>query len=275
MANSTTGDAPGSDGKSQRAGRAKLTSEEHRQLLTHHMAKLRRKGAEIDDLRAPLKEAQEDFTALVNEAKADLGKGYTRKYLMVLLEDTTTRLRNLIQEEQRRARDREALGLPVFGVQADLFDSEASAKLPDEVRDERFWEAQGFLLGRAGKLNEIPDGCPPRFHQTVMRAAAKGQELTQADVLAAMELKRRQSEPDAAAAAVDLNPEPEPGTREAKAAERKAIAKAKAGLDALGGGEPAGFEATPGELAAQKTRQAVVNAKEGLTSGEPANQVAA
>lgn len=185
--------------------RSKRSPEEHRQLLTHHMSKLRVTQAEITELRAPLKEKQDEFTALVNEAKADLGKGYTRKHLVTLLEDSTTRLRNLLEEEERRARDREALGLPVYGLQADLFDGPDTAKLPDEVRDERFWEAQGFLLGREGKVNFIPDGAPPRFHQTIMRAAEKGNELTQADFVAGQELKKRMATPDAGAKPKDLN----------------------------------------------------------------------
>jgi uncharacterized protein YhaN len=193
--------------------RGALKPEEHRQLLTHHMSKLRAKRAEVEELKAPVKEAQEEFTALINEAKADLGKGYTRKYLTTLLEDSSTRLRNLLEEENRRARDREALGLPVYGLQADLFDNEQTAKMPEEAKEERFWEAQGFLLGREGKLNVIPDGCPPRFHQTVFRAAEKGQELTQADFIAGQELRQRQATPEATETA-DLAGSDEPDQEE-------------------------------------------------------------
>lgn len=173
-----------------------LSAEEHRQLLTHHMSKLRAKKAEIEELKSPLKEAQEEFTALVNEAKADLGKGYTRKYLTTLLEDSTTRLRNLLEEENRRARDREALGLPVYGVQADLF-GDAAAKMPDEARDEVHYEAEGYMRGRAGLLEIIPEGTPPRFHQAVQRGYEKGQQATQEDFLAAQELRQRRATPEA------------------------------------------------------------------------------
>jgi hypothetical protein len=213
--------------------KTKRSDEEHRQLLTHHMSKLRTKRAEIEDLRAPLKEAQEDFTALVNEAKADLGKGYTRKYLTTLLEDATSRLRDLLAEEERRARDREALGLPVFGVQADLF-GEATAKMPDEARDEIMWEAEGYMRGRNGLLQEIPDGCSPRFQPAVLRGYERGQKGTLEDLAAADEMKKRQAEPDAAQAPVNLNAAPEPGSPEAAAAERKSVAKAKESLSKLG-----------------------------------------
>lgn len=171
-----------------------LSKEEHRQLLTHHMSKLRAKRAEVEELKAPLKEAQEEFTALVNEAKADLGKGYTRKYMMSLLEDSTSRLRNLLEEENRRAQDREALGLPVFGVQADLF-GEGVAAMPDEARDEVHYEAEGYMRGRAGLLEVIPDGTPPRFHQAVQRGYEKGQQATQEDFVAAQELRQKRATP--------------------------------------------------------------------------------
>jgi hypothetical protein len=260
MGSSTPAGAP--------ARKLRRSPEEHRQLLTHHMSRLRAKKSEIDTILAELKPLREEFTGLVNEAKAELGKGYTRKHLVVLLEDTSTRLRNLLEEEERRARDREALGLPVYGLQSDLFDTAEAAKLPEEVREDRFWEMQGFLLGREGKINQIPDGCPPRFQQTVLRAAEKGQEMTLSDVQAAMDLRQRQSEPDAGAEPVNLA-EPEPGTPEAEAAEDAAIERAKESLDAMGdgaeGAEP--FEAQPAELAAQKPRAAVKDRKAGATSG--------
>lgn len=224
MAETENGDA--------KVRKTKRSAEEHRQLLTHHMSKLRAKRAQVEDLRAPLKEAQEDLTALFNEAKADLGKGYTRKYLATLLEDTTTRLRNLLEEEQRRAVDREALGLPVFGVQADLFDNEQTAKMPAEARDELAWEAEGYMRGRNGALDQIPEGAPPRFHQAIMKGYERGQQQTQADVLAAMELKKREAEPDPAPKP-DLNATP-PTIADEKAQERKAVARAKASLESMG-----------------------------------------
>lgn len=222
---------PKSNGKA--TAKTALTPEQHRQLLTLHMGKLRGKAAQIEDLRVPLKDAQEEFTAMVNEAKADLGKGYTRKYLMTLLEDTTTRLRNLIQEEERRARDREALGLPVFGVQADLFDNAATAQMPVEARDEMMWEAEGYLRGRNGALQEIPEGAPPRFHPTILKGYERGQKATQEEIVAAAELKKTLAEPAADQTPVELNT-PEPSLDEELAAERKAIRRAKDSLAAMG-----------------------------------------
>lgn len=185
--------------------------EEHKQLLVHHMSKLRGQLAEVNGLREPLKEAQEEFTALVNQAKADLGKGYTRKYLMSLLEDATTRLRDLLKEEERRAVDREALGLPVYGVQADLFDN---GQTPTEAKDEMAWEAEGYLRGRNGALEVCPEGTPTRFEAAVLRGYERGQKATQEDFLAAQELIAKRGEPEVGEG-VDLNAEPEEDEEEA------------------------------------------------------------
>lgn len=222
---------PKSNGKA--TAKTALTPEQHRQLLTLHMGKLRGKAAQIEDLRVPLKDAQEEFTAMVNEAKADLGKGYTRKYLLTLLEDTTTRLRNLIEEEQRRARDREALGLPVFGVQADLFDTEAAARMPAEARDELHWEAEGYLRGRNGLLQEIPDGAPPRFHPTILKGYERGQKATLEEMAAAAELKKTLAEPAADQKPVKLN-ETEISLEDQEVIDRRTVAAVKRSLEAMG-----------------------------------------
>ncbi len=180
-----------------------LSAEEHKQLLIHHVTKLRSAKRVVDKAREPLKAAQEDLTANVNAAKADLGKGYTRKYLMRLIEDVEAGVRDQVAEENRRARDREALALPVFGVQADLFDNGAS---PVETRDEMQWEAEGYLRGRNGALQEVPDNCPARFEQAVMRGYERGQAATQEDLLAAASLIAKREEPTGEAP-VNLNEE--------------------------------------------------------------------
>ncbi len=177
------------------------STEQHKQLLVHHVTKLRSQIRVVEKAREPLKAAQEDFTALVNAAKADLGKGYTRKYLTRLIEDVQAGVRDQVAEETRRARDREALALPVFGVQADLFDN---GKAPVETRDALAWEAEGYLRGRNGVLQEVPDNCPERFQQAVMRGYEAGQAQTQADLVAAAELIAEREQPSTAPA-VDLN----------------------------------------------------------------------
>lgn len=173
-----------------------LKPEEHSQLLVYHTDRLRVAQRAVDKAKEPLKDAQEELTARFNEAKADLGKGYSRKYLTSLLEDVTAQMRDQVAEETRRAQDRATLGLPVYGAQQDLF-GEGAAKMPEEARDALHWEMEGFKRGRNGALEEIPEGCPPRFHQAVMKGYEAGQKLTQADLLAAAELKAKMGQPDA------------------------------------------------------------------------------
>jgi hypothetical protein len=211
-----------------------ITREEHRALLQHHVAKLREASQAVELARAPFDAARENLTATVDEARADLGKkAYTRKRLLGFLEDMNSRLRNLLAEEQQRHQDRLDLGLPVHGEQLSLALSDAN--VPAEAKDELLWEAEGFLLGRQGKLNQIPEGCPPRFHQTVMKAAEAGQALTMKEVAEGMELRKKRSQPDAGAATVNLNAEPEAGTLAGDDAERKSIRKAKESLAAMTG----------------------------------------
>lgn len=191
-----------------------LKPEEHSQLLVYHTDRLRVAQRAVDKAKEPLKDAQEELTARFNEAKADLGKGYSRKYLTSLLEDVTAQTRDQVTEEQRRAEDRATLGLPVFGKQMDLFGAGA-AKMPEEARDELFYEFEGFKRGRNGTLEEIPEGCPPRFHQAVLKGYAAGQKATQEDLLAAAELKAKMGQPDAGEGdEPDLNATPDPEAQE-------------------------------------------------------------
>src|SRR5206468_4185060 len=129
--------------------------------------------------------------------------------------------------------DRIDLGLPVHGEQLSL--ALGDPAMPQEKKDEQLWEAEGFMLGRAGKLNVIPDGCPSRFHQTVMKAAEKGQELTQAEVLAGMELRKKMNQP-AATPPVDLSKsEPTEAQRAAAIKASEKLARESLGAPPKGG----------------------------------------
>lgn len=246
------------------SARTTLTREEKRALLNLHIGKIREALAAIEVARAPFDAARDELTARIDEAKGDLGKNlYPRKYLLSLVNDQTAKTRDQAREEAQRYEDRQDLSLPVVGDQLML--SLDSTATPDEAKDELYWEAEGFRLGRLGKLDVIPEGCPPRFHQKVMQAAAKGQEITQTEVAAAMAAKKRIAEPQGDKKPKDLNAttEPEPGTPEAKKAERKSVAAAKESLEAMGKkGRPADdFEAGPEELAKQGPRLAVVKGR--------------
>lgn len=195
-ARQTTGE--GSPPKGHNAKKI-LTQEDRDALLVHHIGKLRAQDKIVGELREPFKAAQEDFTSLVNAAKADLGKGYTRKRLVGLLEDSASRLRDLAKEEEQRFHDRRALGLPTFGSseQLNLFGDENT---PAEARDELQWEADGYLAGRRAADRDPPKGCEPRFHPTWLKGYGKGQD-SNADFL-----RRAQEAIDARNAA---NAEPE------------------------------------------------------------------
>lgn len=212
-----------------------ISRDDHRHLLQMHMQKIRVANQAVDLARAPFDAAREDLTAVIDEARADLGKKlYPRKRLMGYLEDLGARLRNLLAEEQQRHQDRIDLGLPVHGEQQYL--ALGDAAMPQEKKDEQLWEAEGFLLGRAGKLNVIPEGCPTRFHQTVMKAAEKGQELTMAEVKAGMELRKKRSQPDAGVKTVDLSKaEPTEAQREAAIKASEKLARESLGVPPKGG----------------------------------------
>ncbi|MDB5445648.1 MAG: hypothetical protein JWQ97_965 [Phenylobacterium sp.] len=227
---STTADAPKSDAKSP--PKKTITREEHRALLNLHINKLRLAKAKVEEVRAPFDAAKEELTAQYHEARADLGKGYTRKRLAALLEDITNRLRNLLQEEQDRHQDRIDLSLPVFGVQVDLFSGEGD-KRPQEAKDEAFWFAEGALAGRRASERKPPEGCPPRMDQHYLAGYDAGQAEVGRLFIAAQEIKKRLAEPAADQKPVELNTR-EPTVDEEKAAERKAVRRAKESLAAMG-----------------------------------------
>lgn len=193
-----------------------------RALLQFHLSKINTAQREVDEARAPFDAAKDKLTAAFHDATSDLGKrhGYTRKYLSDLAAEMRSKVREAARDESRRVEDRIDLSLPVAGglqMQLALGDLDNT---PDETKEEGHWEYQGFLLGRAGRLNYVPDGCPPRYHQAVMRAAEAGQKLTHAMFLEAQAFKDEQAAPKAEAEAKPLNELPEPGTPEHAAALR-------------------------------------------------------
>lgn len=158
------------------AGRRKhpadLTREERADLLNFHLRKLKEEHNKVELARVPLANAQAAMTAQFNQAKADLGKRYTRKYLSGLLDDYMARAKDQAEGEQQRYEDREAAGLPVYTVQPELFDG----RLPAEHRDERLYRADGYAFGRRGDEGKPPDDVPERFVQIWMEGYHEGQK---------------------------------------------------------------------------------------------------
>lgn len=180
-----------------------LSRDEKAALLTHHVAKLRAASAAVEEARGPFDEAKAELTALVNEAKADLGKTYTRKHLLNLVSDVQSRLRDLMREEEQRYQDRVALGLPVFGQQQEL--NFGGDETPQAAKDAIFWEAHGYLQGRRASDRNDPDGCPTQFEPDRLRGYDRGQDENGALFIRAQETIKRRSEPDADAEPEDLN----------------------------------------------------------------------
>lgn len=251
MSQSTTPAAPG-------PAPGTISREQRRALLNHHMSIIRTANQAVELARAPLKVAQDNLTARIDEARADLGKKkYTRKRLLSYLEDLGARLRNILAEEEQRYQDRQDLGLPVHGEQLSL--TLAGTETPEEAKDELAHEAEGYLRGRRGDMHAIVDGDPPRFHPVILKGFAKGQDETGKLVAEGMALRQRRAEPDPAATPAALN-EPEPTIADERAAERRQTRAAKESLEKLFGGDD--FEASEGELAGQSTRKAVQGARE-------------
>lgn len=203
--------------------KASTARDDHRTLLNHHMQNIRVLKQKADLAKAPYDAARENLTAGIDAARADLGKRrYTRKWLMGLLEDVSSRLRNLLAEEEQRHQDRLDLGLPVHGEQQSLFGGDET---PDEAKDELAWEAEGYLFGRRGSERKGPEGCPPRFVQIFLKGWDRGQSETQLLYAEHQALLKRRG-PNAEAPK-DLTPK-EPtaaGRRKAEKAETAAAAK--------------------------------------------------
>lgn len=200
-----------------------LTPEDRANLKSYHVNQILQGVLKVEELLAPVTAARDELTNLVNQAKGDLGKRMTRKRLMGLVDMRRARVRDLVQEENERAEDHQDLNLPLYGQQAELFDSKA----PIEARDEIFWEAEGYQVGRRGKLDaKAPDDCPNRMLPAWEKGIRRGQDQTQAEVVAAMEARQKRSNPDPKAGdGVDLNAKDEadlePATIEGKARKLK------------------------------------------------------
>lgn len=191
------------EAKPARAGHSKtpLTREERAALKSFHVRKLLSLTAAVETARGPFDEARNELTEQFAQAKADLGKEYSRKYLTGLIEDVKTSTRDLARAEERRFEDRTDLALPVFGAQTDMFDGKA-ASMPDEAKDEIYWEAEGYRAGLRVEGNSPPKDCSPRFHQPYMKGHERGLE-------AAAERFKKGEEVSTALSQPPADPEPE------------------------------------------------------------------
>ncbi len=136
-------------------------------LLISHFSKLRAQQLKVDAKKIELDAERSAMTDLFRLAKVD---GLTRKELTTLLDDSKSSQRDLQREEERRAQLRSWIGLPA-GTQTDLF-----ARLPEEVKDEQYYEGQGYAAGLRGDSGVAPEEISPRFIQAWLRGWSGGQE---------------------------------------------------------------------------------------------------
>ena len=173
------------------AGHNKMPEEA---LFLSHFSKLRSQESKVEAKKAELDAERAIMTDLFRTAKAD---GFSRKELQHLLDDSKSSRRDLEAEEERRVQLRTWLGMPA-GTQADLF-----ASLPEEVKDEQYYEGQGYAAGLRGDDREAPEGTPPRFIQAHLRGWHEGQEKL---CWALAESGRRTEKKDTGVAAQPLAP---------------------------------------------------------------------
>lgn len=199
MAKSVTAVVDANEGKPAPAAKGhNLSPDEQQALLIHHFDKLRKQEAVAAEKKAEYDAEKSALTDLFRFAKAD---GFTRKELQALLDDSKALRRDLVAEEERRAKLRAWLGLPA-GTQLDLF------ALPVEVQDEQHAEGQGYAVGLRGEECKTPDSMQPRHIPAFTRGWHAGQEKLAWGLAETGKIVDRRT--DIAAQPVALEPEPEP-----------------------------------------------------------------
>ncbi|KQW79738.1 hypothetical protein [Brevundimonas sp. Root1279] len=119
-----------------------------------HLNKLRTQQNRVAIKKAELDAERSVMNDMFNEAKGD---GFKRKELQAILDDGKASVRDLVAEEERRAKLRRWAGLPA-GAQPDLFG------LGDGARDAVDADAEGYAMGRRGEDEVPPDWVSPAHH---------------------------------------------------------------------------------------------------------------
>jgi hypothetical protein len=114
---------------------------------------LRGHQATVAKLMAPVTAAKEALNAHVKMAGA---AGIPAKLLKELADDGKTSRKDLSKAEQQRRQFRQWLGLPVG--------DDEDPRLPETVKDEFAWEAEGYQAGMRGDEPKPPTAVPPMFN---------------------------------------------------------------------------------------------------------------
>lgn len=148
------------------AGAASIPNRSEEDVFLHHLDRIRAQQAKTAGAKAAYDAEKKAETALFRAAKAD---GFSRKELEQILEDGQATRRDLVAEEERRAKLRAWAGLPA-GSQPDLFD------LPSPARDEVDAEAEGYQRGLRGEDPTVPDHISPNHTQAFMKGWHQAQK---------------------------------------------------------------------------------------------------
>jgi hypothetical protein len=159
MAKKLTSEAEGGDPKS-------IPNRNEEAVFLSHLNKLRQQASKAEAKKAEYDAEKAALTDLFRQAKAD---GFSRKELQAILDDSASSRRDLLSEEERRAKLRSWAGLPA-GTQADLFAG------PSAAFDELAAEGQGYTAGLRGDDSKMPDTYPAHYAPAFMRGWHAGQE---------------------------------------------------------------------------------------------------
>lgn len=243
--------------------------EADRVQLISLIARLSATEGPIEEATAVLKAARKARSQIIGLAKH---AGFPAWEMEARLHEMKRGSREMAEIAVREGKQRKWLGI-LDEEQTELM---LGDKVPPEAKDEAHWKSEGYKAGLRQMSSTAPTECPAMHTQAYMKAHERGlKEVLTANVPG----KDRLSVRDQAAQDFKADhPEPEPGSPEAKAAERKAVAAAKASLEKLGGTdaqveaaqaasrklaeeEPA-FEMTEEERAAQASRPSTQEVEE-------------
>lgn len=256
--------------KAETGDNSAALEEANRVQLISIVSRLSAAEGPIEQATVVLKAARKERSKIIGLAKA---AGFPAWEVEARLAEMKRPTREMAEIEKRERQQRRWLGI-LDDEQSELI---LGDKVPNDARDAAHWAGEGYKAGLRQMSNTAPPECPAMHTQDFMRAHERGlKEVLTANVpggkrLSVADKAREDFKAD--------NPDvPEPGTPEAKKAERDAIARAKKGLEKLGGTdeqvtaaqeasrqlaqeEPA-FEMTEEERAAQALRPSTQDAEE-------------
>jgi hypothetical protein len=213
--------------KAESGDNSAALEEANRVQLISIVSRLSAAEGPIEQATVVLKAARKERSKIIGLAKA---AGFPAWEVEARLAEMKRPAREMAEIEKRERQQRRWLGI-LDDEQSELILGE---KVPDDARDEAHWKGEGYKAGLRQMSSTAPPECPAMHTQAFMKEHERGlKEVLTANVPGG---KRLSVAEKAAADFKADNPDaPEPGTPEAQAAERKAVAKAKAALEKLGG----------------------------------------